>query len=163
QTECLIEGAPDSTFEAVVRFLQLTARRVGEVTPPLADWDRDTEPPSRPVDSLRIGDRLLQTWQEVEEREIRLNPATLGDLCSRPRCLSTTYPGGRRWEPLRDDDGRIVGVLAREQMDLEIEVEAEAALAAEGLFRLTLRVTNRTPVGAGGLISRDDALLRSAA
>jgi hydrogenase maturation protease len=163
QTECLIEGRSDSTFEAVVRLLQLTARTVGQVSPPLAEWVGDTEPPSRPVDSLRIGEQLLQTWQEAEEREIIIDPVTLEYLTTRPQRLTTTYPGGRRWELVRDENRRIVGVLSREQETIEIEVEAKAIPAAEGLFRFTLRVTNRTPVGSGGPISRDDALLRSAA
>ena len=36
QTECLIHGSPATSFEAAVRFLHLTDRRVGEITPPLA-------------------------------------------------------------------------------------------------------------------------------
>src|SRR5207302_4969199 len=41
QTECLVEGGPDTTFEGAVRFLHLTARRVGSVVPPLAEWPPD--------------------------------------------------------------------------------------------------------------------------
>ena len=55
QTECLVGGGPATTFEAVVRFLHLTARQVGEITPPLADWPAGAEPPFRPVESLRVG------------------------------------------------------------------------------------------------------------
>src|SRR6185437_14963762 len=36
QTECLVRGTPATSFEAVVRFLHLTARRVGAIEPPLA-------------------------------------------------------------------------------------------------------------------------------
>src|SRR5205085_6381992 len=48
QTECLVEGGPETTFEAVVRFLQLTARQVGEVIPSLAEWPGEEVPPFRP-------------------------------------------------------------------------------------------------------------------
>jgi hydrogenase maturation protease len=48
QTECLIHGSPATVFEAVVRFLHLTARRVGEFVPPLTEWPGGAEPPSAP-------------------------------------------------------------------------------------------------------------------
>ena len=38
----------------------------------LAEWSDGVEPSFRPVESLRIGGNLLQTWQEAEEREVFL-------------------------------------------------------------------------------------------
>src|SRR5438105_6980772 len=35
QTECLVEGGPDTTVAVTVRFLHLVARRVGELAVPL--------------------------------------------------------------------------------------------------------------------------------
>src|SRR4051794_996227 len=163
QTQCLIEAGPDATFEAVVRFLQLTARRLGAVDSPVEEWGTGSEPPSRPVETLPVGGRHLQAWEEAEEREVVLDAATLSELAARPQRRAVKFPGGRRWESLRGDDGRIVGVLIREQESLEMEVEASAVRIAEGLFRLTLRVANRTPVEAGAPLRRDEAVLRSMA
>src|SRR3984957_12997526 len=53
QTECLVVGDIETTFEVVVRFLHLTARQVGAFDPPLAAWSEGEEPSSRPVESLR--------------------------------------------------------------------------------------------------------------
>jgi hydrogenase maturation protease len=161
QTEGLVAAGPETTFEAVVRFLHLTARLVGEYEPPLTEWPDGAAPPFRPAETLRVGDRLYQTWQEAEEREVDLSEVTLGELSAQPRSVSFSFPGGRRSEPVRNEAGEIVGALVREQEAVEGTVEAAAALVAEGLFRVTLRVVNRTPLEKAERRSRDEALLRS--
>jgi hypothetical protein len=161
QTECLVSGGPQTTFEAVVRFLHLTARQAGELTTPLADWPEGAEPPFRPVDTLRVGDRVFPTWQEAEAREVRFEETTLGDLCTRPQSRSFTFAGSRRFEPLRAEGGEVVGVLARDQRTIQGTVEVSARAAGEGLFRLTLRVANRTPLADAGRLGRDEAQLHA--
>src|SRR5437868_2356534 len=66
QTECLVRGGPETTLDVTVRFLHLTARTVGVFDPPVAAWPEGAEPPYCPVEILRLGDRLYQTWQEAE-------------------------------------------------------------------------------------------------
>jgi hydrogenase maturation protease len=161
QTECLVRGGPATAFEAVVRFLHLTARRVGEFVPPLAEWPDGAEPPFRPVETLRVGNRLLHSWQEAEEREIALGEMTLGDLRTRPQRKPFTFPAGRRSEPVRGPDGDVCGILVREQQAVAGAVEVAAAEVAAGLFKVTLRVVNCTALPDAERLSRDDALLRA--
>ena len=132
QTECLIQGSAATRFEAVIRFLHLTARQVGELVGPLADWPGGGVPPFRPVAMLQAGDEILHTWQEAEEREISFAETTLGDLLAEPRVVRFTCPGGQRWEPVRGPTGTAVGVLVREQQMIEADVEAGAVEAARG-------------------------------
>jgi hydrogenase maturation protease len=160
QTECLVRGGRATTFEAVARFLHLTDRRAGEVVPPLGEWSKEEAPPFQPVESLRVGDTLWHSWQEAEEREVAFEAATLGDLLARPRSQPFRFPGGRRWSPVHGPEGAIHGVLVREQQTLEGSLEVVAAEVADGLFRVTLRVVNRTPLADVGA-SRDEALLQS--
>ncbi len=42
---------------------------------------------------------------------------------------------------------KVGGVLVREQQTIEGSIEVQTAEVAEGLFRVTLRVVNRTPLG----------------
>lgn len=163
QTECLVRGTPSTTFDAIVRFLHVMARRVGEIVPPLAEWPDSGEPLFRPVESLRVGDRLFQEWQEAEEREVTLGEVTLGELSAQPRSRAFAFPGGRRLEPLHGAAGHVVGVLIREQQAVQGIIEVAALETAEGLFRVTLRVINRTTLEGAGSRSRDEALLRSLA
>jgi hydrogenase maturation protease len=161
QTECLIAGGPTTTFEAVVRFLHLTARLVGEYDPPLTEWPGGAASPGRPVETLRVGAHLYHTWQEAEECEVDLGGVTLGERSARPRSVPFSFAGGRRSEPVRNEAGEIVGALVREQEAVEGTVEAAAVRIAEGLFRVTLRVVNRTPLEGAEHRSRDEALLRT--
>jgi hydrogenase maturation protease len=161
QTECLVSGTPETVVEAVIRFLHLTARQVGEIDPPVAAWPEGAELPFRPVETLRVGERLLHSWQEAEEREVVLGERTLDELLGGSLSLPFEFAGGRRTEPVRGGSEAIVGVLAREQQTVAGVVEVEAAEVAEGLFRWTLRVINRTSLGAASSASRDALLLRS--
>jgi hydrogenase maturation protease len=161
QTECLVSGGPATTFEAVVRFLHLTARIAGEVDPSPAAGPDGADLPFRPVETLRVGDRLFHTWQEAEEREVATGELTMGELSARPHVKPFAFPGGRRCEPVRGPDGQVVGVLVREQQTVEGAVEVSAARVEEGLFRVSLRVVNRTPLEDAERRTRDEALLRS--
>jgi hydrogenase maturation protease len=161
QTECLVQGDERTALEATVRFLHLTDRRVGEFVPPLARWPDGPEPPFRPVEVLQVDERQFHAWQEAEEREVSVGGLELGAALDRPRRGAFVFPGGRRLEPLLGPSGEVVGVLAREQQTVDGLVEVTAARAAEGLFRVTLRVLNRTPLEGGTARSRDEALLRS--
>ncbi len=111
QTECLIEGGADAAVEVVVRFLHLTDRRIGAYDPPLTEWPGDGERSFRPVETLQIGDRHYQSWQEAEEREIALNDLPIAELLDGPRLREFTFPGGRLLEPLHGEGGAAVGVL----------------------------------------------------
>jgi hypothetical protein len=161
QTECLIHGDTATKVEAVVRFLHLTARVVGAIEPPLANRPADAAPTHRPVDVLRVGEELFHSWQEAEEREVALDGLQLKDLLDR-LCRQAFTFRGRSWlEPLPESDGKVVGVLAREQQTVEGEIEAAAAAVGEGLFRLTLRVLNRTLLDDASHANRDEVLLRT--
>jgi hypothetical protein len=160
QAECLVSGSAATTVEADVRFLHLTDRRVGRVDPPLAEWPAADKPAIQPVDCLTIGDRVLQAWQEAEEREVAVGEVSLGDLLTRPREKAFSFAGGRRSEPVHDERGAAAGVIAREQQAIEGTIELSAECVSEGLLRVQLRVVNRTPCPES-LTGRDEAVLRS--
>lgn len=164
QTECLVHGTSATIVEAGVRFLHLTQRRVGEVIAPEPTATDSSAWPYRLVEVLRVGDDRYHDWQEAEEREVALEGSTLGELSSRPRGLDFDFPGGRRLEPVRGPDGAVVGVLDRAREAISGALEIGAAEVEEGLYRLTLRISNRTPwEGDGEAGDRDSAILRTMA
>jgi len=160
QTECLVSGSPTTIVHATVRFLHLTARIVGEITEPLLDWPAGVEVPFRPVETLRVGDKHYHTWQEAELREVILPEMTLGELSASPKNRPFSFPDGRRSELVPGTSGDVAGILVRQQHAIEGGIEAEAVEVEEGLFRLRVRVVNRTPVEEG-CRCRDEAVLRS--
>ncbi|HEY8503258.1 MAG TPA: hypothetical protein VIL46_01665, partial [Gemmataceae bacterium] len=157
QTECLLTGREDARLTITVRFLHLTARLVGELDSPLAEPPAGEEPTFRVVESLRVGERLVHTWQEAVEREVRVGKVRLGDLLGRAHREPFAFPGGRELEPLRDPAGPIVALLVRHREPVRGVVEAFAAPAGEGLSRLTVRVQNLSPLETACEMSRDEA------
>ena len=162
QTQCLLHGGRASVVDVRVRFLHLTARQVGVVDPAVDEWpENGLEPQFRAVESLRVGGKIFQTWQEAEEREANLGETTIGDLLTRPSETTFGFEGGRRIEPIREPGRGVVGVIAREQRPVQGAVEASAVEVAEGLFRLTVRVACRSSMDDHAEMGRDAALLRS--
>ena len=163
QAQCLARTDGEAALRVKVRFLHLVSRIVGRLPRPLDQWDEDAEPAFDPVESLQIGDKRYQTWQEATEREVTADVPNLDDLVARPCQVSFAFPFHRMSEPLRGPDGRVVGMLVREQQPIEGRVEVSAEQTDDGLFRLTVRVMNSTALEDADHASRDDALMRSLA
>jgi hypothetical protein len=158
RTECLVRGTGTTAIEVVVRFLHLTQRQVGELDP-LPGARPAGEPSFRPVEALRVGCRIFQTWQEAEEREVAAGPLELGAMVDRPHHRAFTFPDRRWTEPIAASVGSIVGELVRDRQALAGEVEVSATPAGDGIFRLAAVVRNRCPLDVPA--SRDDALMRA--
>ncbi len=133
QTECLVLGGSETTIQVSVRFLQLVARLVGEYTSPLRDWPEDGEVSCQMVESLQVGDVVHHAWQEAVEHKINLGDANLLALAAQPRRLEVRLPSGESREPLRDQDGAIVGLFIREHRSIEGSVELSAVAVGKGL------------------------------
>ncbi|HEY4767246.1 MAG TPA: hypothetical protein VIH75_26490, partial [Candidatus Sulfotelmatobacter sp.] len=111
QTECLVEGGSLTGIEVRVRFLQLVARSVGELTVPVGEQSPDEAPEFRVVDSLTVNGRLYQPWQEAVEREVVLPVFNLDALIHAPVSESFTFSQGKDFEYLKNEEGRVSGVL----------------------------------------------------
>ncbi len=163
QTECLIHGDPAAETNLIVRFLHLTERIVGEINSPRPQWRAGSEPLYRPVDCLRTERGLIHSWQEAEEREIRLSNLRLCDLMATPREYEFQFPAQRRTEPIAAADGQIAGIIDRRQESLQGMLRCSAANVEDRLFRLTLQVFNRTGWGGAVDSTREQAVARSMA
>ncbi|MEO5951857.1 MAG: hypothetical protein ABIQ44_05235 [Chloroflexia bacterium] len=163
QTECLVAGNPQTTIEIRVRFLHLLAREVREMLTPSHELPHDIEQATRPVDSLWVGEKLYQTWQEATEREAGSAQLKLHDLISEPYNLQFAFPNHHDTEILRSSDNAIVGSMLREQQNLTGAITASAVNVQDGLFKVTVQITNLTEWQAttSDRGERDDALLRA--
>jgi hydrogenase maturation protease len=160
QTECLVRGKESSTLEVRIRFLHLVSREVGRFETPLPEYREDA--PFEIVESLEVDGRLLQPWQEAVERETGAPGRSLGELASAsPKRFEFGFPSKREIEPIGDASGQVVGILLRTQEFLSGIVEASAEPLSDGLFKITVRLSNRTPFADWGRKSRDEALMRS--
>jgi hydrogenase maturation protease len=133
QTQCLIQHDGSASLSASPRFLHLTERFV-EAAP---DFCR--------VQSLRVGDREYQPWQEAVEREITVPKVPLDQLQPEPRHERFSFPDSSSIETLIDKDA-VAGLLVRQQYAIEGEIELTATPLNPHLTRISVRVINYTPV-----------------
>jgi hypothetical protein len=136
QTQCLVVGDGEATIEVNVRFLHVTERKVGRKSGETLEF----------VEELRVGGELYMPWDEATEREIAVGRFKLSELGS-PERIGIDIPAGSREEPLRGPAEEVVGALVRGWCMLRGTVEVEAEPLREGIFRVTVRITNTTPWG----------------
>jgi hydrogenase maturation protease len=157
RSECLITGSNDTTIVAKVRFLQLTARRVGKVSLPIEALSESGEPKFELVDEMEIDGRVYQAWQEAVERGVSLD-APIGRLLCEPQRATFSFPAATNVEALPQPGGQIAGILVRKQEALNGEIELSAIQIQEGVFRLTIRVKNFTRLDNQSAQCREELL-----
>ncbi len=149
QTECLVLARQDTTLDVKVRFLHLVMREVCE----------SVEGAIKPVASLEVDGQIFLTWQEAVEREVPTKSFTLSELATERQRTDFSFPSKQETESLRDSSGRLVGVIVRKQQAIEGSIEIEAEPVADGVFKITARILNLTPMERATQASRDEALL----
>lgn len=149
QTECLLLAGPGSALYVRFRFLHLLSRQVASL------------PDLRFVESLRLGSRLFQSWQEAVEREVHAPTLYLDGSSPASRKFSFSFPSSQESHPLSDEDGQAAGVILRKQEQIEGEIELAARQLEGRLFKITARISNLTLLEGAELESRDRALMRS--
>jgi len=142
-TECLVRGA-DAALQIRARFLQPMWREVlsgGVVVP-----------------EIEASGRLLQTWQEAVERDVRLPDLAVRDLLDHPLAHSFAFEAAETRETPVEDSAveirrrheRIAGLIEVTAQPIDLEVA-----------RITIRTTNRTPVPSNVIADQDAILMRT--
>lgn len=171
QTECLVLGDENSSFEIKPRFLHLLMREVCKAS---SDGDGSQ---LQVVESLEVDGRLFQNWQEAVEREVKPPAFTVREIASEPRRISFSFPSSEEAEQLRDANGNVVGKIIRRQQSINGAIELEAvecdaidelhfdnqksATRSLKLFKLTVRILNLTWLEKASELNRDNALMSS--
>ncbi|MGC2182754.1 MAG: hypothetical protein WA637_05715 [Terriglobales bacterium] len=163
RTECLVEGSSMTGLEIRVRFLQLVARTVGQLTMPVGELLPGEIPEYRLVEKLGLEGRVYQAWQEAVEREVILPVYNVEALVYRLEPDAFSFPAEKQFEYLRDRNRQIVGVIVRERRPLCGAVEITSEKVQDGVFKIGVQVRNTTPFEASEDSTRDDALLSSLA
>ena len=163
QTECLLRGSGNTVVRVEVRFLHLQDRLVGQLDGRVAELDETEAPVFHFVEELKVGDRLLQAWQEALQREVVLDGMNLDSLSREPWHRKMTFPAGGSIEPVRGHTGDIEAVIWREQHCVSVRVQASAQEMGDGLFKLVVRIENNTPFDEADKSCRDRAVLAALA
>src|ERR1700691_2170418 len=134
QTECLVEASALTQLEIRVRFLQLVARSVGQLTSPVSKLLVGAATEFHLVSRLELAGRIHQPWHEALEREVNLPLCSPEALIGAPLSQSFTFPEGKEFEYLRDGDGPITAIIIREQSALQGRIEIRSERVGDDLF-----------------------------
>ncbi len=161
QTECLIEGTPETVVEIRVRFLHVVTREIGRLPAPVTELpDADTADLSL-VPSLTLDGAHYLAAEEARERDVAAPALTIARLLEDAVETHFAFPAARELEPIRGSDGRIGAALIRSNAAVAGRLTATAVPAADGVFRLTARIENLTALGASERASRALAQCRA--
>jgi hypothetical protein len=158
QTQCLIEAGPLTRLNVKVRCLQVVNRTIGKLSNLLHELPADREPAFEVVDHLETGGQTFMPWQEAVEREVMLPSLRPDGLSSNAPAL-LQFHSGKEFEPLRNENDLIAGVIIRERKNLSGFVEVDAEPSKNGVAKITVSIKNSTPVEPSQ--TRADALLYS--
>ena len=160
QTECLIGNeSKDAVVTISLRFLHLMAREVGTLPEPIAELPANGRSNFEVVPDFRIGEQLYQTWQEVVEQKVEVPTFPLREAWQTAHEFE--FPSSRSLEPIRGDDGKINAVLVRRQDAIHGAIEVMAQPIDEAVFKVTIRVLNRTPVPPNELENQSAIIMRT--
>lgn len=157
QTECLAKATPSTMLSVKLRFLQIVQRSIGKLRTAGREKPEGVEPEFDIVDRLEVSGRVFQPWQEAVEREhtsAALDPTSLSSCAP----LYLTFPAGKNFEYLHDEQGRAVGVIVREWESLTASIQFASAQSCDGVFKVTVRVRNLSPFESLATTDREDAL-----
>lgn len=163
QTEVLVRAqSSECALKVSVRFLHPMAREVGVLAESITELPVTGEPPYQLVNEHLIGEKLCQTWQESVERTVELPLLTLRQ---RGPALAATsaefhFDASRNLEPIIDKE-KIAALFVRRQEAVHGAVETAVARIDGRVFRVSIRIANRTSVSATELKDQDSIVMRT--
>lgn len=131
QTECLLTGSADTLLNVHVRFLHLLLRT--------SDAQREDDAAREWGLAARMANEPLE---EGVERELSATGLALGGLLAHPHMTGIVFPSRLMEEEAAGEAGATV---VREQQSLVGMITIAAEQLSNDLFKLNVRIENRTP------------------
>jgi hypothetical protein len=161
ETQCLALGGSLSELWVKVRCLRLVDRVVGHLAEPVIELSEDEEPAIIPAASIQVEGCDYESWQEATECEMALPPVRFAILAAGNTRRRFAFPATRTIERIRNARGMVVGLIVRTQEPLACWVETGIEKLPDGLFRISVRISNHTPFQANFDPERESALAGS--
>ena len=160
QSECLVRNeSKDALLNISVRFLHPMSREVGVLKAPVDALPADGSVDYDIVPTFQLGEQLYQTWQEVVEQRVEVPSISLREAS---RCAHEFFfPASRVLEPIQKDKEKITAVLVRRQDAVRGVVEVITQPVDDAVFKITVRIVNRTPVPKEELENQTAIIMRT--
>lgn len=162
RTECLVRLTKElPVINVAIGFLQPMAREIAALETPVEIWTPGWTQDLAIIPELRVGDKLFQTWQEAVERKVTVPVLTLkGDSPVRVE-VPFHFSEARQFEPIRDEDNAIIGMILRRQEVIEGDVELSVEALGPTLRKISVQIWNRTPLATDQIEKADSVLMRT--
>ncbi len=149
QTQCLLRGNAAAAIEVRVRFLQIVMRDVYKLDSPCEDLPQMHEAAGEKVAALEVydGTRFVP-WEEAIEREIVVPELPTAELRAGPVSVPFGIQEVSEREPVADA-GLFAGYVVRTGAALCGSISIAVDELVNGVYRLTVRIENATPLPAG--------------
>jgi hypothetical protein len=157
-TECLVKGPPEAIVQAKVRCLQLSLRTVGEFLAGPSKTSAAHAADYRLVDRLAVGGRVFLPCQEAVEQEVLLPACELSGTT--PLTQDIRFPAAQAREDVRDESGKVVGVIIRERRATAGGVDLSITPLGADLRKIAVTIRNESEF-AGSSDNRDAVLMHS--
>ena len=142
QTECLVSGSADTSLDIHVRFLHLLLNSTVQsvTTSNISETAFDT---MKSTSKWSVAIYLAsEPWEEGTEREVSISTLSLSSLLDHPQNVEIAFPGERMVE---ESTNQSTATIIREQRPLAGAIIIDAKLVSRNLFKIRVRIENRTP------------------
>ncbi|MGA2427755.1 MAG: hypothetical protein ABSH13_04565 [Candidatus Acidiferrum sp.] len=158
QTECLVLGNEQTQCAVRVRFLRAVTRCVGKLRIPSNELPPIPEANIERVERLEINGTVYQGWQEAVEEVIEVTEFNPHALALQPMQWPFRLSAKRDQKPLQDAQGSIVGALLHDKLNVAGTIHLSTQQVREGLFKITVHISNDSRMEGPEPLSRDRAL-----
>ena len=160
QTECLVQNeSKDAVVAITVRFLHPMAREVGMLKAPIDKMPAEGVLDFEVVPDFRVGEQLYQTWSEVVEQKVEVPPFPLRESWQTEHAFA--FLASRAIEPIPSAEGKIRALLVRRQDAVRGAIEVVAKPIDDTVFRIRVRILNRSPVPPHDLENQSAIIMRT--
>ena len=161
QTQCLVLGNEATECLVRVRFLRLVDRSIAKVMTPSQNLSSIAVDNIENVERLEVNGETYQAWQEAVEEQIEVTAFNLSALAAQPMQWPFRLSVRLEKEAIWDENGLIAGVIDRHKANVAGMIELAAEQVKQGVYKLTVHISNDSVIHAQGRFSRAEALTRS--
>ncbi len=155
QSQSIIHGNGELTVSINVRFLHLRQTELFKKNHNSEEFN--------PAFELEVDGKTYQAGLPTIERNIQTDWLRLNDLTEEEKTIPFSFESYNEGEMIFNDEKEIVAqkITSISEINGVVKIMAEATGDGEDSFRLTVIVTNTTPLENAVNRSRDEALLQS--
>lgn len=159
QTECLVRAGEATSVEIKIRFLHAISRQVAKAAHATAERSQPNAESGAAREAETAESGTAPSWQEAAEREVSLPAIPITDLLTRPVTHLFSFSGSQKLS--KENQGAPGATVIRSQEPVMGSAEISAVKSQDGVFKLTVLVSNATTLLNPRLFAREEVLLRS--